>query len=280
MQEKNILIPLRYRHYFKQALTAKELFLWQFRTQLSPSKLKKELNTLVHQGKIRTQNNYYFLPHFDFKEKDQKRKRLLAKKKISLAKKRLQKIKIPSTILFIGLTGSVAAGYANQEDDLDLVIVTQKGSLWWSRFFFYFLNPHLPRRRPGQEKNLTNLFCLNLWLETCQLTFTPNLYLATEILDIVPLLDRGGLYYFWLKENKWLANFFPQLYKKRLQEQNKPSFNSSAPIWIQLINFPLFFLQYGYMLPKIKTEQVSLAAAFFHRRDYSQVSDLNIASNY
>ncbi len=188
----------------------------------------------------------------------------------------MDKLRLPNEILFLGLSGSVAAGFAEPDDDLDVVIVTQNNSLWWSRFLFYMLNPHLPRRRPGQKKHLQNLFCLNLWLELNQLSFSPSLYVATEILNVIPLLDRGGIYSHWLKENKWLHNFFPQAYKERRKRFSSPNSPRSTSLIAKVLNLPLFLVQLAYMLPKMEGEKVSLHSAFFHRHDYSQIPVLNL----
>ncbi len=276
MKKNNLLVPLRYRHYFGQALTVDELWFWQYRTQLKKEEIKKELQELINKGLLKEENGYYFLKHFSFSSTNQINKRREAKRKVSLAQKRLDKLNLPAEILFLGLSGSVAAGYADLDDDLDLVVITQKNSLWWSRFLLYILNPSLPRRHPGQKSHFRDLFCLNLWLDLSQLSFPPSLYVATELLNVIPLLNQGGVYNYWLKKNKWLHNFFPQAYKEKMKEFSLPTSTRPTSLIVRALNLPLFLAQLTYMSPKMQGEKVSLHSAFFHRHDYSQIPVLNL----
>ena len=74
-------------------------------------------------------------------------------------------------ILFLGITGSVAAGYPKKNDDIDIIIITKKDKLWVTRIqlrLFVLINK-IPHRKLGRkEKN--DDFCFNLWLDEKNLT--------------------------------------------------------------------------------------------------------------
>ena len=67
--------------------------------------------------------------------KIKKQKRGEAGKKEKRAKILAEMIsKNDESILLVGLTGSVAAENCKGDDDIDMLIVTRKNRLWWSRF--------------------------------------------------------------------------------------------------------------------------------------------------
>jgi len=265
-----LLTPLAYRGVFNQALTVKELYHWQYRTQYRISRIKADLPKLV-QAKIVYQTGDLFGLR-PFKLSTQLKRRRVAHLKQVKARQLLTRVRLPLGVVLVGLSGSVAAGFSRDGDDIDLVIVTRPGSLWLTRLQFYLTNPRLPRRRPGQQANLTDRLCLNLWLESHRLRLPANLFFATELLNFIPIYDPFGVYHRWLKSNNWIKELFPVGYSKRLQ-LNAPG-GLIDPPWLKLIkllNRPAYYLQRLYMSPKQTTERISYQTAFFHTTDQGRL---------
>src|SRR3989344_1207855 len=55
------------------------------------------------------------------------------KEKMSLARKVGVVLRLIPTIVFVGITGSLAMKNSNPESDIDLMIITKKDSLWLTR---------------------------------------------------------------------------------------------------------------------------------------------------
>ncbi|NOY15117.1 MAG: nucleotidyltransferase domain-containing protein [bacterium] len=264
-----ILTPLKYHALFGQALNLAEIYLWQFQTSLPKSQIKNMLDALVKSNQIKYQSDYYFPPALDIDISQQSIYRFLAGRKLSLAYSTAKQLKIPSNLVFIGLSGSVAAGFAHPDDDIDLVVITQPESLWLSRLQFHLFNRRLPKRRPNQTHRLKNLFCLNLWLEADRAVMPKNIFFAHELLSVIPLYDPYDFYSHWLSQNRWVKDFFPVMYRLKIGQGSifKPRFPSPP---LQLLNYLAYLSQRLYMSPKQTTEKVNYHQAFFHAKDYNR----------
>ena len=268
---KNLLTPLIYRGLFGQGLSVEEVYLWQYKTTWGITKIKKGLDNLVKQGKIVHRGDYYFINNKIADVNKQVGFRFSAGRKLTLAYQAAKKLNINRNIVFIGVSGSVAAGFALPSDDIDLVFVTLSHTLWVARLLFYWQNPHLPKRQPGQTHQVKNLFCLNLWLENDQIRMPANIFFAHEILNMVPIWDPYDFYRVWLKENDWIKDMFPVLYKVK-SGSNQRSKPLPTRGWLEYVINPLAYgLQRLYMWPKKTNEKISYHQAFFHTHDYKKV---------
>ena len=87
---------------------------------------KEEINQILNPSVLR-------ISPFDKREK-------FAKAKIRKAEELAKKIsKNFKDILFLGITGSVAAGYPKKNSDIDLIVITKINRLWWTRLRLRFL---------------------------------------------------------------------------------------------------------------------------------------------
>ncbi len=273
---RQIETVFKYHHFFGQALTLDEVYTWQYGSNYPKDEIKEKLGPLVVKGRLKKVADYYFLPDFDFDLKKQNNCRYQASRKLKLADKSIKQAKLPKEVVFVGVTGSVAAGFALSQDDIDLVIVVKDLSLWLARLKFHLFNLNLPRRLPGQNQNFQDLICLNLWLEAGRIKFPPSLYTAHELLNTQPIYDPYNFHSVWLSQNNWLSQFFPVKYKIKL-ESTKPAKRFKPIGSASLIaNGLAYLVQRLYMLPKQTKEQVGFRQAFFHKRDYKKQLDLLI----
>jgi hypothetical protein len=185
----------------------------------------------------------------------------------------------------VALTGSVAAGNSRSDDDIDLLIITSPYTLWLVRPLVLLLMTLFFRRRyPGEDHaKAANAFCPNLWLDSLSLSIPlekRNLYTAHEVLQIVPLLDRGNTYRQFLYHNRWVKKYLANAYTSLASSQRiSPSSKVGSPgskilkYILAPFNLIFFVIQFLYMYSKKTTESVHLHSAFLHTTDFASKID-------
>jgi hypothetical protein len=176
-----------------------------------------------------------------------------------------------------GITGSVAAEYPKKDDDIDLMVITKKDSLWITRLGIrgWIWIKQIPHRKYNQKQN-GNEFCFNLWLEEDSLKLPKNKQNLKNAMDLIlmkPIVNKNKTYERFILENKWAEKYVKNGYSqiisnpparragfKFLMSNKKEKIN----ILKKIINWVAFKLQYFYMRRKFKGERVDLKRAFFH----------------
>ncbi len=185
-------------------------------------------------------------------------------KAISLAKKIST---ICKEIEFIGLTGSVAAGYPKNDDDIDLMIVTSEGCLWLTRLWLrlYVLVKRIPHRKYGHAEKKDD-FCFNLWMDDSCLKLPIEkqcLKNAMDLIMMIPLYDKDGTYQSIIRENDWAKNFVINGYSKLLKSKNKTKKRYNNSVY-KLLSGICFYPQKWYLSIKKEKGLVTDKMAFFH----------------
>lgn len=178
-----------------------------------------------------------------------------------------------NSILLITITGSVAAGYPNRNDDIDLMIITKKDSLWLTRlemrlFVWWYKIPH----RVYGGKEVRDQFCFNLWLEENSLIVPKNRQTLQNAMDsilMIPVLNRYKTYEKFFRENVWIKRFVASGYTNKISDFQFLTSNAKNRVsWvIKIINWLVFWPQWCYMRRRIKSELVNRQRAFFHPND-------------
>lgn len=260
-----ILKTLVYSDLFDYSLKEKELWYWLFSSSNLPlTTFKKALKSFENAG------GYYFLNGRQETVNIRKQREVWSKPKLVLAKIMADKLaKIP-TIKMIGLTGALAMNNAQEDDDIDFLIITSSNTLWLTRILIWLICPiYRIRRRKANDKNVKDKICFNLFLDESNLKIEPkNLFLAHEICQVKPLVNKEGTYEKFLWENQWVKNYLPNavIFTNKTMEQcsNKNTIVKLLNCLIAALNHVAYGLQYRYMQPKITSEKVSLTQAFFH----------------
>lgn len=178
------------------------------------------------------------------------------------------------TIKLIALTGSLSMDNAKPDDDLDLMLVTTNNTLWLTRLFVIPIFRFFFKVRTPLHLHYPNSVCLNLWLDESALKVPENkhnLYIAHEVLQIKPLLNRGQVYEQFIHQNSWTATHLANAYKIITSKFSPPPHKSKNYLGLILSPFNLlaFKAQYTYMKSKITREHITLHSAYFHPRDLS-----------
>lgn len=262
-----------YHDIFNYPLDRSELKTWYTPIKIKTSKLK-----------VMSKNNFYFLQgRSEIIEKRLENERY-SKRKIKIAKKAADLIsKIPS-VLFVGITGSLAMRNASKDSDIDLMIITKKNRLWTTRLLVYmllFLTGYKIRR--PNDSNEKDKLCINMWLDVESISWPRkerNIYTAHEILQINPLLDKDSIYNLFIFKNSWALRYWPKVAKlpfdksflgsmgSNLFKSNNSKTLEGALVYIERI---LFHIQYAYMKNKITSEVIFSDRAVFHPKDWSRL---------
>ncbi|OGG05873.1 hypothetical protein A2872_02635 [Candidatus Gottesmanbacteria bacterium RIFCSPHIGHO2_01_FULL_42_12] len=194
-----------------------------------------------------------------------------SEEKLYFAKKVAEDLQKISFIQAVFVTGSVSAGNANNDADIDLMIVTKPGTLWLTRVFVV---SYLKRKKIYKQT-----VCPNIFLDANNLEVkVKNLYTAHEVLQVKCLFDRSNINYRWFKENDWTKYYLPGAYKVNKANMTNQSISNKY----QLTNFKLivlaigildllaFIVQFLFMKRKMTNESVGLGYAFFHPNNLSQ----------
>lgn len=218
-------------------------------------------------------NGHYFLKGREGLIYKRVLRKRISQKKRTIALKASKILSVLSAVKMIGITGSLAMSNAKKDSDIDLIIITKSGRLWSTRLMAYLLFKlaNISVRKPG-ELNQKNKLCLNIWLDESNMTWPineRNVYTAHEILQIIPILNRGKIYEKFLYKNKWALKYWPnaQIIKKSLN-----SYKYTKPINLDFIDSIAYKLQYRYLKPKLTKEHVTFTKAVFHPRNLSEVT--------
>ncbi len=247
--KSNDNISVRYHKIFDYVLTKEVFFKWQYKNQ----------KILVR----------------DIKSKSQLQREKYSESKLQIAKRASKLISKVPTVLFVGITGSLAMMNADKDSDIDLIIITKRNTLWTTRMLVYGIlwAVGYGLRKPDQHNEKDKL-CLNMWLDETSLVWDRkdrNIYTGHEIAQIAPLVNKKKIYEIFLQKNKWILDFWPNAvvvqrdgdasWAKYLVHSNN----------INILEKVAFKLQYLYMKNKITTEIVTPNKAIFHKNDWGKV---------
>jgi D-beta-D-heptose 7-phosphate kinase/D-beta-D-heptose 1-phosphate adenosyltransferase len=191
----------------------------------------------------------------------------ISKEKLKIAKRASKLIGKLPTVKMVGVTGSLAMMNADENSDIDLMIITKNGSLWTTRLLVYGLLKinGFDLRKAGSSIE-KNKLCLNMWLDERDLKIKKrNIYSAHEIAQIRLLLNKNKTYERLLSENEWVLKYWPNAVRIM-----KVSENNDSGLSFGILEKLAFWLQYRKMRNKITREVVTSTRAFFHPFDWGR----------
>lgn len=211
--EEAILVTILYHDIFDFPLTKEEL--WKF--LISEKKIARwEFEEYLKKfGKKTVYKDGYFI--FSGREDIIKKRKNNFKNtdyKLNIANIAARAISIIPTILFIGVSGGLAMGDADQDDDIDFFIITKKDTIFKTRLVILLILNLLGLRRKRDEKNPADKICVNFFIDETKLAFTSgmrDLYVAHEIAQLKPLFERNATYSKFLSINMWVSDFLPNI---------------------------------------------------------------------
>ncbi|MBD3365975.1 hypothetical protein GF360_01380 [candidate division WWE3 bacterium] len=262
--KKAILETLAYSAVFKYPLSFHQLGTYVGAEVNEYKKFVKALRQLEKQKKISQKYGKYHLFGKHTVKWDKKLK--LTKKKVKEDVEILEVLQKIPWIQMIALTGPLAAANPDKKGDVDVFIVSKKRRLWLTRFFVFLYLKALGKYRT--DKNPAGKVCPNLLVTEDNLAWDSkrqNLYVASEIVRMQPILDKRDTYLRFLEANSWIKGFFPNF--RWQTPEKKKNFNFGV---LDVLEYFAFIGQKFYMSKKITSEQISLKFIHFNRDDKTE----------
>jgi len=233
--EKEILKTISYFNFFDYQPTFAEIYVF-ISVKVSKKQLFQSLDILTKKKVIfeskntleeySKNNKKYTLGRYGIEKlqiTNYKLQNLLIRQAES--KKKLEKIQSFINVLskfsqikLIGLSGSMAMMNAVKNDDVDLFIITKHNRLFTGRLISLLWAQIIGVRRKRmtggklQAENNKDKVCLNLFFDETGLSvpkFKRNEYVAHEVLQMKPLINKDQTYERFLKANEWVCSIFP-----------------------------------------------------------------------
>lgn len=263
-----VIATLTYHDLFEYPLTLSQIYQFLVYKKTSIEKVKKSLEILKNQKRIEESKNLYFLKGHKFQLTVLNRRQKDSKSSLERAFFYAMLLSLAPTIKFVGISGALAMQNSDKDDDIDLVIISQKNKLYTARFFANLVL--FPFKRNPNTKKFARRACLNLFIDESNLKIEPqNIYMAHEIVQMRPLWDRDETYSRCLKANRWVSQYLPnwtagfkQAPHSKLQKKHSAVSSKHSAVEILLKKFQL-----AYMRSKITTERIGDTQLFFHPRD-------------
>lgn len=204
---------LAYFDIFDYPLTVPELgnFLWDCPVVESADYFYSILDEMIKMGMVGQMNGFYFLSGREKIVEIRLNRALLIEKKMNIA---LRAIKLISMIPFVRavfVCNTLAAGWPNDDSDIDLFIVTASKRIWFGRVLVTVLMSIMNLRR-GQKK-ITDRVCLSFYitednLDLAQIAIdSPDIYLVYWLLQLVPVYGGQEYYQKVMAKNLWINDF-------------------------------------------------------------------------
>lgn len=280
-RERSILKTLLYADIFNFPLTKSEI--WRF--LISDKKIEEELlfkNINSVNKFIKSEKGFYFILGKKELILLRKKRKRISKLKIKKIKNLIKKISFVPLIKFIGISGALSMENSDEDDDIDLFVITEKKLVWTTRFILVFILILLGVYRNKKSKDYKDKICLNMIIDEENMIFNKknqNLYTAHEITQMIPVFEKDNIYKKFIEKNNWYEKFLPNATQtKRVYLKKTTNFFDFIFIYflkiIHLENL-LRFIQKKYMQKSITKETVEKGFLALHPFDYkSYVLDL------
>ena len=256
-----------YHNIFDYPLNFYEISRWQ----AGERKVPRGANLINICGR----NGYWFMEGKDGLIYKRILRQRISSRKRKIAERASKFLSLIPSIKMIAVTGSLAMENSDEDGDIDLMVITKKGTLWLTRLLSYIIlsTVHFSLRRPNDRVQKDRL-CLNLWLDESDLVWDKNkrnFYTAHEIAQIIPLVDKYETYNRFLIANKWILSFWPKSVRIREKGEQKEANTTFLSLLLNPFERLAYQLQLIYMRRKITREVVSPTRAIFHPYDWGKL---------
>lgn len=167
------------------------------------------------------------------------------KRKVEIAKNEIKYLKALGLLKFVGVSGSVAAGFAKEEDDIDVFVVVKNYTSWIYRGIITLKNIFHHRIRIIRNGGMVkDKFCVNLIREERDLIFDDDIFNFHELMYLIPIYNERYLNFIY-SQNGWLREGYGVKGELLMSRE----FVSKKRDWfLRVVNFKFFVLQVLFMI--------------------------------
>lgn len=179
------------------------------------------------------------------------------------------------TLLLVGVTGGLAVDNAKEEDDIDVFFIARKHTVWITRMMVTLVAEGLGIRRRPNDGSVADKICLNMFMSEDELSLPGSehdLFAAHEVLQMVPLWQRDGVYGRFLSANRWVKYFLPRAFRERVRVADQVASATQGLlrplVFVCRLLEPLAkYTQLWYMNSRRTNEVIRAGMIRFHPRD-------------
>ncbi len=142
------------------------------------------------------------------------KRRKLSEQKIQSVQWFFKLVSFFPAIHFVGISGSLAMLNGKDNDDIDICVITAAGRLWTGRLLTVITAMVLGKKRSYKDANPKDKLCLNLYFDESGMAIPKakqNEYIAHEILQMKPVVNKYHTYETFLENNSWIQRLFPNV---------------------------------------------------------------------
>ncbi|GIW64751.1 MAG: hypothetical protein KatS3mg092_0684 [Patescibacteria group bacterium] len=259
----------------------------------------------IKKSKIKNQKSKIIQQFTDFEERVRESGRKLSSWRFKLYIKLLSFF---PQIKLVGLSGSISMMNAKKNDDIDLFIITAQNRLFTARFiaiilaqflglrryrdfearrrnFYAPVGPLFPLKAEKTSQVAKNLassphkdkICLNIFFDEIDLVvpkFKQSEYVAHEVLQMKPIVNKEQIYERFLYANRWVKKFFPNIFINTKIKSKVKSQKSKLKLKIKNLGDRLEKLLKKIQLKLINkhktTEIITDTQLWFHPDDFEK----------
>ena len=145
-------------------------------------------------------------------------------------------------VKFIGVSGSVGAGFAKETDDIDLFVVLKDNTAWLYRIILQTKDIFNNKLRTHRSKSFKDKFCMNFLVEERGLKMDNDIFNFHELMYLKSVYGEKYINYIY-SQNEWLKDWCVR--KENLVSKVTP--DKKKNIFVIIANFISFFLQIIFM---------------------------------
>jgi len=127
--------------------------------------------------------------------------------KTNIAEKSVSILKVFNWVKFIGISGSVAAGFAREDDDIDIYVVVKDNTAWLYRGIVVLRNLFHNRVRAKRHRVVKNKLCVNLINEERGVQFTNDMFNFHELMYLIPIYNEEYIKYIIVRRKGEYSSF-------------------------------------------------------------------------
>jgi hypothetical protein len=266
---ERVLQSVLYADIFKHPMTEREVWRWiPTDTPISKQAFAAAIRKLVRQKKVCTITPFVVLPQHKKYLGVHASRLMVSQKKWILANRIAKILRVVPTIVYIGVTGSLSVNNACEDDDIDLCVVAAKDTVWITRLLTTLIVEVCSRRRHPNATKVKDTICLNMFLSENALAMDAghrDIYIAHELLQMVPLWERRNIMKKLLRVNAWVRQYYLHAYEERKKSvvHRLPQHPKAEKLW-GICEQPVRWLQLQYMKNRRTTEILEEDQIQFH----------------
>ncbi len=199
---------LEYFRFFKYAPTLDQYHLFQ-KEKMDKSeivqRIERDKELIITNSRVAYKSDIHLIELSEMRS-------IISQRKLESKHRFLRFLGLIPLIQFIGVSGSVAAGNAKEDDDVDVFIISRAGWLWTTRFFILLISSLLGARRYPKDTKYKDKLCFNLFFDESDLAIPQDKqteYVGHEVLQLVPVVNKNGTYENFFSANNWVIKLFP-----------------------------------------------------------------------